>query len=104
MKTISKMQFTKDKYIVLDEKERLVLEVETGEQYIATFTDFPEDEVILQTPLEAMEVEEKMLKKAEEFAEKLKKEIFGDEEPEKDDDFDFPTKWSGESIEDIKID
>jgi len=35
-----------------------------------------------------------MLKKAEEFAKKLKIEIFGDEEPEKDEDFDFPTKWS----------
>ena len=104
MKTIPKIQFTKDKYIVLDEKERLVLEVETWEQYIATFTDFPEDEVILQTPLEAMEVEDKMLKKADKFAEKLKKEIFGDEEPGKGEDFDFPTKWSGKSIKDIKID
>jgi len=72
MKTIPKMQFTKDKYIVLDEKERLVLEIETGEQYIATFTDFPEDEVILQTPLEAMEVEEKCLKKQRNLPKNLK--------------------------------
>ena len=93
MKTISKADFTKDKYIVLDEKERLVLELETGEQYIATPTDFPEQDVILQTPQEAMEVEEKMLKRAEELAPKFRKMIFGDKIPEKDDDFDFPTKW-----------
>ena len=93
MKTISKLDFTKDKYIVLDEKERLVLELETGEQYIATPTDFPEQDVILQTPQEAMEVEEKMLKRAEELAPKFRKMIFGDKIPEKDDDFDFPTKW-----------
>jgi len=98
MKIIPKLEFTKDKYIVLDEKERLVLEVETGEQYIATPTDFPEEDVILQTPLEAMEVEEKMLKKADEFAAKLKKEIFGNEVPQKDDDFDFPTKWTTKGI------
>ena len=94
MKIISKYDFTKDKYIILNEKERLVLELETGEQYIATFTDFPEEDVILQTPAEAMEVEEKMLKEADKFAAKLKKEIFGDELPEKDEDFDFPTKWN----------
>lgn len=93
MKIISKLDFTKDKYIVLDEKERLVLELETGEQYIATPTDFPEQDVILQTPQEAMEVEEKMLKRAEELAPKFRKMIFGDKIPEKDDDFDFPTKW-----------
>ncbi|WP_456470030.1 hypothetical protein [Caminibacter sp.] len=104
MKTINKLDFTKDKYIVLNEKERLVLEVETGKQFIATPTDFPEDKVVLQTPLEAMETEEKLLKKADEFAAKLKKEIFGNEIPEKDDDFDFPTKWNGKSIKDIKID
>ena len=92
MKTISKYDFTKNKYVILNEKERLVLELETGEQYIATFTDFPEEDVVLQTPAEAMEVEEKMLKETDKFASKLKKEIFGDEVPEKD-DFDFPTKW-----------
>jgi len=77
MKTISKYDFTKDKYIVLDEKERLVLEVATGKQYIATPTDFPEEDVILQTPLEAMEVEEKMLEQAEKMAKEFRKKIFG---------------------------
>ena len=104
MKAISKLEFTKDKFIVLNEEERLVLEVATGEQYIATFTDFPEENVILQTPLEAMEAEEKILEKADEFAAKLKKEIFGDEIPQKDDNFDFPTKWTAKSIKDFQID
>ena len=93
MKTISKYDFTKDKYIILDEKERLVLELKTGEQYIATPTDFPEDDVILQTPQEAMEVEEKILEQAEEIGKKLRKEIFGDENPKfkKDNEkFEFP--------------
>jgi len=77
MKIISKYNFTKDKYIILDEKERLVLEVETGEQYIATPTDFPEEDVILQTPLEAIEVEEKMFEQAEKMAKEFRKKIFG---------------------------
>lgn len=81
MKTISKYDFTRNKYIVLDEKERLVLELETGEQYIATPTDFPEEDVILQIPQEYMEVEEKMLEQAEEMGKKLRKKIFGDENP-----------------------
>ena len=34
-----------------------------------------------------------MLEEAEELAPQFRKMIFGDKIPEKDDDFDFPTKW-----------
>jgi hypothetical protein len=94
MKTISKYDFTKDKYVVLDEKEHLVLELETGEQYIATPLDFPEEEIMLQTPQEFMEGYEKLLKQADEFASQFQKMIFGDNVPTKEgkENFVYPLK------------
>ena len=77
-KTISKFDFTKDKFVVLNEEEHLVLELETGEQYIATPLDIPEEEVLLQSPIRYMEVQEKLFKQAEEFAPKFQRMINGD--------------------------
>ena len=60
MKKIEKSEFTKDRFLVIDEKTKTVMEILTGETFIASIS--PEDTTVtLFTPQEWFDLEEEML-------------------------------------------
>jgi len=91
MKTIHNLDFTRDKYVVIDDKSQTVMEIKTGKIYVAVPHDEPETTVALFEPVEWFDTEEKLTKALQEskFFKELK-EKFGKIEKEDEDDSFIP--------------
>ena len=80
MITVEKTELTTDKYIIIDEKQNLVMEIETGKQYIVIPHDFPETTATLFEPAEWWDKEQQLLKNIEndERIKEFRKKIAGE--------------------------